>query len=274
MGERAQDVVNDPDNSRFVSTLYDGTLVLDVGHVREPCNTTLVTIGRNGNIVVKGASIAKVQCSFKIEPETNVVMFYDESHLQTSQVFGDFAWPFEYGRPRKVVVEENVNDIIGFGGAQNDLFRFRLFWLRSSDDTTQLIRNRQRDVCEDHPRLARTVIEEADTEAPSGPLTRFQTPGSMQLKLRYANPIRIGAGQFGEVFKARDVDSGRLIAVKKIDVGGRRDQVKFVEREIKTIAQINHVSVSGIRLSPITLLIVGSRTFSTISHTNPSANGE
>jgi hypothetical protein len=67
--------------------------------------------------------------------------------------------------------------------------------------------------CEENPRLARTLIDDADTALPSHSLTRIHTPGSGQLKLRYVKRFRLGGGHFGEVYEGTDMDSGKAIAV-------------------------------------------------------------
>lgn len=81
-------------------------MALDIGHIRPRSgdSATLATLGRDGDVVVEGSNIAKIQCSFEIDLDTKVVMFYDRSNSQTSQVFGENATPFEYGRLRRVLV--------------------------------------------------------------------------------------------------------------------------------------------------------------------------
>jgi hypothetical protein len=65
---RAKDVVAHPCNSHLASTLRDGTLALDIGfNIRSQSCNTLATLGRNGDIILEGSSIAKVQSSFEID---------------------------------------------------------------------------------------------------------------------------------------------------------------------------------------------------------------
>jgi hypothetical protein len=105
--ERAERVVSHPDNSHYVSTLSDSTLALDVGfYICRKSSTTLATLGRcvEADIYVEGSSIAKVQCSFKIDLDTGVIMFYNRSYGRTTQVSGENATPFEHERIWKVLV--------------------------------------------------------------------------------------------------------------------------------------------------------------------------
>ncbi|KAI1292605.1 hypothetical protein F5Y03DRAFT_18937 [Xylaria venustula] len=131
LNRRAHDVIAHPINDHLVSTLDDGTFALNIGHILSISGntTTLATLGRNADIIVGGSSIAKVQCSFEIDPyNTNIVMFYDRSHSLSTQVFGENATPFEYERPRKVVVHKAVNTMIGIGGEKRNLVLFELKW--------------------------------------------------------------------------------------------------------------------------------------------------
>lgn len=59
---RAEEVVTRPCNNHFVSMQKGGELALDIGHVRSKSedNNTLATLGRDGDIFVDGASIARI----------------------------------------------------------------------------------------------------------------------------------------------------------------------------------------------------------------------
>lgn len=141
--QRAQDAVAHPENSHHVSTTPQGVKGLDVGfQIRGKSSTTLATIGRGmeADIFVGGFSIAKVQCSFEIDLDTGVVMFYDRSHACTTQVDGEHATPFERGRVRKVVVQNKLNTIIGMGGERQNHVEFALAWHRDQTQTAKMIK--------------------------------------------------------------------------------------------------------------------------------------
>lgn len=255
--KRAEEVVADPLNQQFTSTLDDGTVVLDIGfHVRSKSCNTLATLGRGDtDIFMSGSSISKIQCSFEIDTDTNVIMFYDRSHSQTTQVFGDNAMPFEYGRVRKVVVLEGFNTLIGMGGVARNLVIFELKWYLNSAGTIKTVQDWQNASlsCVENPRLART-IDESDTILPSRRETRPHTSTQGQLKMRYAILKRIGSGSFGTVHRVVDVDSGSYMAVKILNqpVDGSEQELKnwresvnySLKREVEAISKINHVSIT------------------------------
>lgn len=114
ISNEAKDVLNDPDNAFLVDR--DGPVTrLAIGHFqsRTKNETTLATIGRFGDITLRGTGYSRYQCSFHVDPSTNVIMFYDDSIAGTSSVLGPDSEPFRPGQPREVVVQPNVNTIIG-----------------------------------------------------------------------------------------------------------------------------------------------------------------
>jgi hypothetical protein len=105
--ERAKCAVSYSDNIHHVSTLSSGKEALNVGfHIRGKSSITLITIRRGveADIYIEGSTIAKIQCSFKIDLKTGVVMLYNRSHGYITQVFGENATPFKLGRIWKVLV--------------------------------------------------------------------------------------------------------------------------------------------------------------------------
>lgn len=254
LNARARAVVVHPDNSYLTSTLPDGTLVLDIGfHVHSKSANILATLGRNGDITLQGSSIAKIQCHFEINLESNVVLLCDKSTYHTTQVYGKNAVPFEYGRPRLVVVHPELNTIIGIGGAGRNLIQFELKWHQNDKETIEKVKKRADVVLcqEQNPRTAGTKRDDAATEMPSLRETRVHTPGPQQPHMRYRKMGHVlGSGTFGEVHKAIDIDSGNLMAVKILrrpDRGSQQEQWTStwnyaLKREVETLSRISHVS--------------------------------
>ncbi|MCJ1479186.1 hypothetical protein MMC13_007870 [Lambiella insularis] len=178
-------------------------------------------------------------------------MFYDRSHGCTTQVFGENATPFEYGRIRKVLVQKYLNTRIGMGGERRDLFQFELIWHQDPTQTAETIKNYDAVPCGrvENPRLSRTV-DEVPTDMPSLRETRPHTPGHLQLKMRYVTVVggTLGSGQFGTVRKAIDVDSGKFMVVKILQrptrasklEGWRTSLYYALKREVETLSGISH----------------------------------
>jgi serine/threonine protein kinase len=252
LNQRAEKAVTDRSNAHLVSKLRDGDLALDVGHVRTTAgddSTTLATLGRCGDIFIEGASISKIQCSFEIDRDTNVIMFYDRSHSQTTQVYSttNAVVPFEYGRARKVVVQRDLNTIIGMGGVGRNLVLFELVWHCAPDMVKEKVRERDGNMrrLQENPRFART-LDEADTVAPSQMETRIHTPGPRQPKIRWQQiGDSLGAGKFGPVYKALNLYSGKIMAVKVMrrPPGPDGDHLwGMLKREVEILSRISHVS--------------------------------
>jgi hypothetical protein len=255
LNERSKNVLTHPSNSHLVSSLPENRLVLEIGfHIRSNSCNTIATLGRgDADIFLEGASIAKIQCSFEINPETGVVMLYDRSHGSTTQLFGENALRFEHGRVRKVLVQHKLNTIIGMGGAGQDLILFKLRWHQGPIETMEKVKNRKSISCGqgENPRRART-IDDLPTILPSQRETRAQTPGLIQRKLRYTSlGGALGSGQFGTVHKCIDVDAGTLMAVKVLEPSpGTSNSEEWnrslhyaLKREVEILSEISHVSI-------------------------------
>ncbi|TRX92090.1 hypothetical protein FHL15_006957 [Xylaria flabelliformis] len=251
LNDRAREVLDSPRNKHFVSTTDEGNKCLDIGHIRSKSGnaTTLAILGRNGDIIIEGSSISKEQCSFELNLKTGVVMFYDRSHSQTSQVFGFpgvEAKPFEYDRPRKVVVCSRVNPCIGFGGARRDQYQFRLDWTEGLRETMTTVKNREGLVLQENASLAETV-DESETAWPSRMETRVHNTAPRQLKVRWTSVGSLGAGEFGDVHKAVDVDHGTLMAVKILKPSKRGVNPEMLKtywrREVKILAKMKHSNI-------------------------------
>ncbi|KAH6884922.1 kinase-like domain-containing protein, partial [Thelonectria olida] len=153
--------------------------------------------------------------------------------------------PFEYGCLRKVIVQDNVNTIIGMGGVGRNLVQFELKWHCRSDGTIERLKDRERAPLEENPRLARTM-NETDTVLPSRRETRIHTPGPQPPKMRYVSGGVLGAGQFGVVYKAVNVDSGKFMAVKKMVRPARvaqQEEWMKLRREVEILSRISHEHV-------------------------------
>ncbi|KAJ5808878.1 hypothetical protein N7474_010147 [Penicillium riverlandense] len=251
LNEAAERVVSHPLNQHLAAKMLDGTPVLDIGFaIRSKYRHTIATLGRGeADVFIPEKCVSKVQCSFELEPTTNVIMLYDRSHGQTTQVFGKNSVPFQDGRVRKLLVQQQLNDEIGMGGIGQDHVQFKLIWHPDALATAETNdpKNANNDY-EENIRLARTA-DEAETVLPSRAQTRIHTPGPRQLQMRYFRQDVLGSGSFGVVYKAIDIDTGRCMAVKVFKkpegVSQTEEWKKSVyfaqKREVETLSRINHV---------------------------------
>ena len=88
------------------------------------------------------------------------------------------------------------------------------------------------------------------------PEQAFQRPS--QTGLRYLKRDLRGVGSFGRVWRAIDVDSGRVMAMKQIDwVPGSQEQdhVTKVRREVELMRRAKHVRLRSHK-TPLMMLTV------------------
>lgn len=215
---------------------------LNIGfHIGSKSRYTLATIGRNGaDIIVEEPSISRVHCSFEIHKDSGLIMLYDRSTAKSTQLYGADTIPFELGRdPRRVVVTNKVNKAFGFGGATCDLVRFKIHWHDHYPNALNI--QEQLSYREDNPYFARTL----DETPPSGPVIKINTPGNQEPKIRYTGGICLGGGSYGQVWSAANVDSGELLAVKRVKMpeqGLQSSAYTMLKREVEALARISHVS--------------------------------
>lgn len=212
--ELAKRVVAHPWNINHVWTMTDSVKALDVGfHIHDESSMTLATLGHGieADIHLEGSNIADIQCSFEIDSDTGVVMFFDRSHNFTTQVSGKNAMPFENGRARKILVQHEFNTVIELGGEQCDTIQFELVWHQDPTATAEIIKRYTATAYRhaENPSLSRSISQTA-TDLLSRREARPQAPGQTTLKMRYLKigPV-LGSGNFGTVYKAIDIDTGK-----------------------------------------------------------------
>lgn len=263
VNDQAKEVLADQINKSFVSTLDDGRLALGIGHIRSKRGAgTLATLGRgNTDIWIENPSISRMQCSFEMDLDSRIVMLYDKSSNSSTQVLGENATPFEYGRDRKVAVLPSIDTMIGMGGEGRDLILFRLVWHQNHIDTMKKV-NDLVDLAsaqEDNPRLAQT-IDAADAVGANQRVTRIHASGTQRLPIRYTELGDLGRGRYGNVRKAVNMDTGKLMAVKtlqryvndtnqQLDLG-RQSGYYALKQEVENLANLHHVSKALNSLKP------------------------
>ena len=142
-------------------------------------------------------------------------MFFDRSHSCTYQVSGQNSKPFQQGRIRKVFVQDGLNTVIALGEGYG-LYKFEMKWHQDPIETAEMIKRysalpRNRVM---NPRMAESV----PTTPTFSPFQRNTLPHAneqQQFKIRYlASSPELGSGQYGKVYGAVNVDTGKVMAVK------------------------------------------------------------
>ncbi|OAA54534.1 Protein kinase-like domain protein [Niveomyces insectorum RCEF 264] len=284
---RAREVVANPNNKHLVSGEGPKDLYLDIGGIPSAVNdgVTLATLGRHGDVHIEGASVARVQCAFEMDPVSQVVMLYDKSHNNSTQVHDmdcrddnddiddidnddDFdnndndnkgnkqptVWRFEYGRPRKVYVGPFVNSVLGMCGVDQRLILFRLVWPQNAQ--AALARKARSYVMTGlaHVSHLAKTLDDTETAPETTRVTRLHTPAlGTAMLIRYYELGNIGEGSFGVVCRAINVDTGRIMAVKRLKRLPSNSAANWEKcrREVMILAKLRHPCIVDLIWSKI-----------------------
>ncbi|UNI23035.1 hypothetical protein JDV02_008878 [Purpureocillium takamizusanense] len=212
--------------------------VLNVGHVQSRRNDdTLASMGRDGDVVLQGSSISKLQCAFEIDPSLHFIVLHDKSSHWNTQVYGENATPFPSGcMPRRVRVSPHQNTRIGMGGRNGDVIVFNLIWHQQHDlAISQVIEERRHTRLEENPAFSMTGHGDEDTAAPSS------TSRLLSIMANYVLLGKLGQGQYGQVYKATHRLTGQSMAVKFLtSAPERRGRMK---REVDALSQLHHDNI-------------------------------
>ncbi|KAL2168730.1 hypothetical protein VTG60DRAFT_6901 [Thermothelomyces hinnuleus] len=125
------------------------------------------------------------------------------------------------------------------GGVGRNLVLFKLDWHYAPDGVPDKVKER----------------------LPSRMETRIHTPGSRQPKMRW-QPVgnSLGAGQYATVYKAVDLDSGKMMAAKVMMRPADGDRVwAMLKREVEILARISHSHIVDYIFSQENILYVSTQ---------------
>ncbi|CAH0045768.1 unnamed protein product [Clonostachys solani] len=211
-----------------------GTPALSVGFIPSAKGgKTILTLGRKGDIIVEGGDISDVHCSFKINPETGVVMLHDKSQNNTTHVRGH---AFQGGRSRKVAMTPGKYEFFRIGRHRS--IKFKLVWFGHVEEA--LVSGK-----------VLFTVRNPDAHVESRPL-----PTEIN---RWAKAGVLGSGRYGIVRKVIDLDTGAVVALKTLKKPKNRPERlakfllrKFAKSEVKNLARLRHphiakfISASGL----------------------------
>ena len=246
--EAAHDALLHPDNSRFVSaSAAKGQLGrsepgLEIGfHVPSISSGRVITrIGRDADLILPGRPISKVHVAFEIHPETLVVLLSVRSkHLSSVKVASlkseeqklDGDCVIIYGQDYRITIVS---------------YEFELIWREIKSPRDLAIQGYKHSL----ERLQDVRSRDLPTEFDESKVytwydTRLHTARKGLFREAEGVPrVLIGRGQFGEVFRTVDLESGNPLAVKVV----RLDRYTDVEqaraalhREVKALERLKHV---------------------------------
>ncbi|CAG9992162.1 unnamed protein product [Clonostachys byssicola] len=224
-------VVTSPVNSEFRASQTAeeeiGTAALSVGLIPSAKGgRTIVTLGRKGDITVEdeGEDISDVHCSFKINPETGVVMLHDKSDNDTTHVRGH---NFRERGSRKVAMTPGKYELFKIG--RHRKIEFKLVWFGDVKDA--LVRGK-----------VLFAIRNPDARADSR--------SSVKKISLYVKAGILGSGKCGIVHKAIDLDTGAVVALKTYKNNNRSDQIQkpllssFLKNEAENLAKLKHPNIA------------------------------
>ena len=136
--ERAREALHDRCNAHLVWKSGNEEAI-DIGlHTYSKADDALTLLGRNADIVINFPNISKSQCHFALNPNTGIVMLHDTSSFKLTQVYGTNSMPYiDDGRPRKIAVLPELNDIFGMGGPNRDFVQFKIMWNQNLDESIE-----------------------------------------------------------------------------------------------------------------------------------------
>lgn len=246
-------VVTDSNNRHFLSE-SNGDPVLEIRYDHQSKSPdTLLTIGRLGDVRVDNRLISRIQCSFEIDQKTGIIMLYDRSTSGSTQVHSEGSNCMKMktdNHVRRVLVNGNINTVIGMGGTYSDNVMFELLWNYNTLQAMSIMQHRSTiPLHRQNPCHALTVA--AETEAPSR-ITRMHTPSYVaKSETRYSIVGEIAAGTSGNVKKVVDVDLGDVYAMKIISppqdadkATWAKEKLPLLKREVENLFRLRHVSES------------------------------
>lgn len=250
LNQLARDALLHPDNDRFVSpSAIDNEgrpvkLGLEIGfHVPLiPTGRVITRLGRNADLILPERHVSAVHIAFQIHPETLVTLLSVRSKRSLPVIVAGLT-----GKPHRV-----DGDCVLLYGQNYKIkivcYVFQLIWRNAGTVeslralVTQQYRNSLQRLQFVRPRDLPTDV---GSDLHTWHQTRLHTAKRVLFREAEGEPrTLIGGGQFGDVFRAVDLESGNAIAVKVVRLS-RYPNVELarvaLHREIKALEKLKHV---------------------------------
>lgn len=251
LNDIAHEALCHPDNQRFVSLAFSDArkqpeLGLEVGfHVASVPGRVIARLGRNGDLILQRRSVSAVHIAFEMHPDTLVVLLSVRAKRMSSVkvkckgnnneeedevIEGDCV--ICYGKEYEIT-------FVGYG--------FRLVWRQTESEPlrTLAVQDYQRALQQQANIRSRDLPTETDSDVHTWHNTRIHTAQRILFREATAVPrVVIGKGEFGAVYRAVDLESGHVFAIKVIRLKNYRnmEQARAVaHREVKALQKLKHV---------------------------------
>jgi hypothetical protein len=246
LNDVAREALRHPDNQRFVSPTAEGDLGLEVGfHVSSVPGRVIARLGRNADLILQRRNVSAVHVAFELHPDTLVVLLSVRAKRLSSVVVS-------YGSTKQPEKEETIEgDCVLCYGKEYDIdivsYKFSLIWRQTEPEPLRAlaVRDYQMALQQQVNVRSRNLPTEGDSEVHTWHNTRIHTARRILFREADKAPrVVIGAGQFGAVYRAVDLESGHAFAVKVIKLHQFPDveQARAVaHREVKALQKLSHV---------------------------------
>jgi hypothetical protein len=246
MNDAAKKAAEHPWNNHLVWN-NKGELALAIGSNTYAPPGTLAILGRHKSVSVHiaDAFVSRFQCSFEVHPETKAVMLHDNSvfrttHVKMQQKDTEEVFQFLQDRPRRIALCEKSRIEIMIGVDTAERLLFELVWAQkvATFMAQASMQNQQGQV---DPRLAQSVDITASQTPRLAGQTLSQRTGP---QIRYNKLEEIGSGTYSKVHKAINIDTGVVMAVKRISRKPLAAHAEVIRQEIETLSRCRHVGHS------------------------------
>lgn len=198
-------------------------------------------LGRDADLILPGKNISRVHVAFEVHPVSRKILLWVCAERMESVTIkpGGFRKDGDF---RQLALEPGTKYDIRIGGSIQP-FRFKLQWLQDAPSVRQCVDAGFR-TAQTRAMNLRWVKTEDENDSELRSWYNIILPSGAKVSVRAVIQGRkLGAGTFGNVHKATDVDLGHIIAVKVVKPETIRDKA-HLHREVKTMQTLKHVSLA------------------------------
>ncbi|KAI0147776.1 kinase-like domain-containing protein [Xylariaceae sp. FL1272] len=251
----ADDIVSHRKNRHLWERTSRGPGKLKIGTTASTSDTknpinTIITLGKDADIIVDGDGISKVHCAFVLDPDTGIILLHDRSKRRRTGVADSeesVNKQINSNISDMVVVMDGLNHKFWFEGSDTRRrYRWEIVWNGDRHESRERAQELGRAKVKKYARRGR---DDADRS-----LHSFLRPKEFwPEKISHFPLKKLGSGAFGKVSETVNVHTGGIMAVKLIqrphDHRGARQferiRAMAIEREIHYFKRIKYRHIVG-----------------------------